>query len=90
MSRIKNVWPDPRASTSSLIIVAPDIATIRLTPSVFDRSDWQIIREYQDKSVIRSISSAGGLWTALGGILSILFGSSIMRIVFGEYVFIGI
>jgi len=77
------VWPDPRVSTS-LIPQGPDIATIRLTPQV-DTSEWQVIQERRDKSVIRGLSSAGGLWTALGGLLSIFFGSSIMRLMFGRY-----
>jgi len=83
------VWTDPRASASesnsSRILKAPDIATIRLTRQI-DDSEWHIIQDRLDKSIVRGLASSGGLWTALGGILSLLFGSSIMRIMFGQYI----
>ena len=83
------MWTDPRASASESdsprILKAPDIATIRLTRQI-DDSEWHIIQDRLDKSIIRGLASSGGLWTALGGILSLLFGSSIMRIMFGQYI----
>ena len=80
------MWTDPRASSESdFILRAPDIATIRLTRQI-DDSEWHIIQDRLDKSIVRGLASSGGLWTALGGILSLLFGSSIMRIMFGQYI----
>ncbi len=77
-----HVWPDPQAGTSPLIAQGPEVATIRITPQN-DPSEWKIIRDYRDKSVLKGFASVGGLWAALGGIFAVLFGSSIIRIIFG-------
>jgi len=77
-----HVWPDPQAGTSPLIAQGSEVATIRITPQN-DPSEWKIIRDYRDKSVLKGFASVGGLWAALGGIFAVLFGSSIIRIIFG-------
>ena len=80
------MWPDPLASTEpALISRAPDIATIRLIPQLPTKfSGWKIVQDHRDKSLLKGVSSTGGLWTALGGILAFLFGGSILRTMFGK------
>jgi len=86
ISEMVNVWPDPWATTESALIPrAPHIATIRLIPQFPPReSEWRVIQDHPDKSLLRGVSSGGGLWTALSGILAFLFGSSIIRTMFGK------
>ncbi len=82
------MWPDPQASTETALIPrAPEIATIRLIPQFPNSSEWRIVQDRRDRSVIKGVSSTGGLWTALGGILAFLFGGSIFRTMFGKYSF---
>ncbi len=74
------MWPDPR--TSPLIPRGPDTSTIRIvTP--FDFAEWKIVEQNRDKSVLKGLAGVGGLWTFIGGIFTALFGSSIIRIIFG-------
>ena len=95
ISEMVNVWPDPQATPESALIPrAPHIATIRLIPQFPGisagtkqfppRAEWKVIQDHPYKSLLRGVSSAGGLWTALSGILAFLFGSSIIRTMFGK------
>ncbi len=77
-----HVSTDPMASTSPLITRAPDIATIRII-SQTDTTEWRIIQDYRDKSALSGFASVGGLWSFLGGIFAVIFGTSILQIVFG-------
>jgi hypothetical protein len=70
------------ASTSPLITQAPNIATIRII-SQTDTSEWRIFQDYHDKSALKGFASVGGLWSFLGGIFVVIFGTSILQIVFG-------
>ena|SRR6266540_1382781 len=82
-----HVWPDPRAVTTPTIVRAPDVSTLRIvTPYQF--GEWRIVQQTRDKSVLNGFGSVGGLWTFLGGIFTILFGTSIMRIIFGMHSFL--
>jgi hypothetical protein len=49
-----------------------------------DFSEWKVVQEQRDKSVLRGFSTTGGLWTVFGGIFSICFGSSILQVMFGK------
>ena len=55
ISEIVHMWPDPQAATSPLIARGPEVATIRITPQN-DPSEWKIIRDYRDKSVLKGLS----------------------------------
>jgi len=79
-----NVSPDPQASISNLIPRSPDVATIRII-SQSDFTEVTIIQDYREKSVTKGFATIGGLWVFLGGIFTALFGSSIMRILFGSF-----
>jgi len=81
---VVNLGSDPQASSSALISRAPDIATLRIIPLV-DFSDWRIVQDYRDKSVLKGFSTVGGLWTFLGGIFAFLFGKSISYIAFSGF-----
>ena len=78
------MWPDPETSVSPSIPRSTDVASIRIIPP-FDRSEWRIIRDLRNKSVLSGFSSVGGLWTALAGVFAVLFGSSILRVIFGAF-----
>jgi len=77
-----HVLPDPLAQTSLLIPNSAEISTIRLTVQN-DYSDWKILQDYREKSILNGFASVGGLGTFLGGLFAIVYGSSIVRILFG-------
>jgi len=60
------------------------VATIRIIiPS--DTSEYIFVRDLRNKSVLSGFSSVGGLWTVLAGVFAALFGSSILRVLFGAF-----
>jgi hypothetical protein len=77
VSEISHVISDP----SPFITRSPDVATIRIVFQV-NPSLWTIVQDSREKSVLKGFSSVGGLWTALCGIFAVLFGSSILRVMF--------
>jgi hypothetical protein len=82
VAQIIHVFPDPQAGKSPLIVRSPEIATIRVT-TVVDASEWVIIQDSKEKSFLNGLSQTGGLWTFLSGVFAAVFGSSLMRILFG-------
>ncbi|KAF9482411.1 hypothetical protein BDN70DRAFT_930098 [Pholiota conissans] len=81
IGQMVNVFQDPQAGISPLIVRSPEIATIRLIPQ-FDHSLWKVTQDSRTKSVLNGLSQAGGLWTFLSGIFAVFFGSSLMHILF--------
>jgi len=78
-----HVLPDPQAGISSLIPRSPEISTLRAYVMV-DNSEWIITEDNRYKSVIRGFSDVGGLWTFLSGGFAMIFGISLMKVLFGE------
>lgn len=83
-----HVFPDPQAANPDLGIPrSENISTLR----VFVHDDsfgdghrgWTLIQDYRDKSVLNGFASVGGLWTFLSGIFTIVFGTSLLRMLFG-------
>ena len=84
---IIHVWPDPQAVTSPVITQAPDVSTLRII-APYNFAEWKIIQQSRDRSVLKGFATIGGLWTFLGGIFTALFGTSILRIIFGMQSFL--
>ncbi|KAF8170380.1 hypothetical protein BJ912DRAFT_997419 [Pholiota molesta] len=82
IAQMLHIFPDPQAGISPLIVRSPEIATIRVV-SPSDASQWVIIQDFKDRTFLNGLSQTGGLWTFLSGIFAAVFGSSLMRIVFG-------
>jgi hypothetical protein len=90
-----HVFPDPQAANPDLGIPrSTNISTLRVflqdnnflgDPRLRDVGwgGWSVIQDYTDKSVLNGYASVGGLWTFLSGIFTIVFGSSLLRILFG-------
>ena len=58
------------------------MASIRiLSPNDF--SNWRIIQDYRERSVLKGFAVVGGLWTFLCGVFAMIFGPSLMQILFG-------
>lgn len=45
----------------------------------------RITRDYREDSVVAGFASIGGLWTFFSGIISLIFGVSLLQILFGQY-----
>jgi hypothetical protein len=79
VSEISHVSPDP-----TFIVPSPDVSTMRIFLQN-DFTDWRITQDSQEKSVLKGFSVVGGLWAFFGGIFAMLFGKSIMQILFGAF-----
>jgi len=62
-------------NTSSLTVYALPLAYVSRNPKV--------IQDYRDKSVVGGFSSLGGLWSFVCGMFSMVFGCSVIRVLFG-------
>ncbi|KJA29492.1 hypothetical protein HYPSUDRAFT_196840 [Hypholoma sublateritium FD-334 SS-4] len=80
IGQVAHLYPD--SSPSPLIAHAPEIATLRLSV-MRDATQWNIIRDTKKNTFLSGFSKIGGLWTFLSGIFAAIFGSSLIRILFG-------
>ena len=81
VAQVLTVIPDPLAGSPS-IQRSPDISTFRVFMQN-DAAELSSIQDYRTKSVLQGFSSLGGLWTSLGGVFAVIFGSPVLRILFG-------
>jgi hypothetical protein len=75
------VGPDP------FTIVTPNenTASMRLFQH-YDPSDWNIVQDLREYSVLDVFSSIGGMWTVFNGVFAVIFGGS-MLLVLGKLIF---
>jgi hypothetical protein len=83
VSDIGLLFPDPDTSpASSNMARSPDVANIRiLSPNDF--SSWSLIQDYRERSVLKGFAVVGGLWTFLCGVFAMVFGPSLLHLLFG-------
>jgi uncharacterized membrane protein len=84
VSRMLSVYPDPLASESPLIQQGRDVSTFRVKMQS-DLSESKKLQEYRSRSVLQGFSQVGGLWTFLTGVFAAIFGSTVIRILFGSF-----
>jgi hypothetical protein len=74
------VGPDPFAA-----VVAPNdnTASVRLFQH-YDPSDWVIVQDHREYTIVGVFSSLGGIWTIVNGVFALIFGGS-MLIVLGSF-----
>ena len=83
VSRVLTVHSDPLASESTLIQQGRDVSTFRVIMQ-YDLSESRMLHDYRRRSVLQGFSQVGGLWTFLTGVFAAIFGSTIIRILFGS------
>ena len=75
----------PDTSISPFISRGANISTLRVwTPLVLGYIQTVLTQDYRDASVVTGFSAVGGLWTTLGGIFTLVFGASMLHILYGE------
>ncbi|KAF9044367.1 hypothetical protein BJ165DRAFT_1480791 [Panaeolus papilionaceus] len=85
-ARIEHILPDPLASAQ----IDPPVYNMSSTKSTFrvytsfDVSEIRVIEDSRAQSVLGGFSAVGGLWTFIGGVFTMFFGTSLMRIFFGS------
>jgi len=82
ISRVLNVFTDPKAGISPLIPRSLNTSTFRVFAQD-DPSEWIIILDERDESVLSGFSRVGGLWAFLSGVFTAFFGTSLLRILCG-------
>ncbi|KAH8813970.1 hypothetical protein DL96DRAFT_1625846 [Flagelloscypha sp. PMI_526] len=61
-----------------------DISSLRIFTSVFPTdSKLQIVREYNENSILSIFVDIGGLWTFVNGLFGLVFGGSLLYFLFG-------
>lgn len=78
-----SLGPDPHSEIS--IPRSPEISTLR-TFAMIDSSERVFIQDSRENSIINGFSQIGGLWTVLSGIFAVVFGISLMRVLFGTFI----
>ncbi|TFK69639.1 hypothetical protein BDN72DRAFT_840127 [Pluteus cervinus] len=77
---IIHVFNDPLQA--DVIQRGPDIGTVRIAYRDFF-TDWEVIRDQHNNTVLKGLSDVGGLWSFLGGVFVWFFGSSLLRVLRG-------
>ena len=83
IARVINVFPDPKAGISSHIPRSLNTSTFRVFVQD-DASEWITIADARDESVLNGFSRVGGLWAFLWGVFTVIFGTSLLRILCGK------
>jgi len=83
ISRVLNIFPDPQAGIDPHVPRLVNTSTFRVFLQD-DPSEWITILDERDESFVNGLSRVGGLWAFFGGVFTILFGSSILRVLFGK------
>ena len=80
-----SLGPDPRTESLPISIpLSPSISTLR-TFAMIDSSERVFTQDSRENSLINGFSEIGGLWTFLSGIFAVVFGISLMRVLFGRF-----
>jgi hypothetical protein len=77
------MFTDPKAGISPLIPRSLNTSTFRVFVQD-DASEWITTVDDRNESVLNGFSRVGGLWAFLGGVFTILFGTSLLRILCGK------
>ena len=77
-----SLGPDTAAGTD--VVRAPGISTLR-TFAMIDSSELVLTQDDREYSVLNGFSEIGGLWTFISGVFAAVFGSSLMRVLFGGF-----
>jgi len=83
ISQVLNVFTNPKAGISLLIPCSLNASTFQVFVQD-DPSEWITILDERDESVLSGLSRIGGLWAFLGGVFTVLFGTSLLCILFGK------
>jgi len=81
---IDKVFPDPNPPISgeifsSLRILIPQDPGFFYLPGSFE-----LVKDVEQSTIIGGTSILGGLWTFMTGIFSLIFGSSLLLVLFGK------
>ena len=83
ISRVLNVFTDPKAGISPQISLSVNISTFRVFAQD-DPSEWITVSDQGDESVLSEFSRVGGLCMFLSGVFAMLFGTSLLRLLYGK------
>ncbi|PPQ65421.1 hypothetical protein CVT24_011502 [Panaeolus cyanescens] len=81
-AEVQSIVPDPLVALDPPAFnTSANFATFRLFVS-HDTGEVRIVQDSREESVLGGFSALGGLWTFLGGIFAMFFGTSLMKIFF--------
>ena len=79
MSSIDFLGVDPFAA------VSPDDNTASLRIFIqYDTTDWIIIQDNREYSVLSVLSTLGGMWTGFNGIFALIFGAGMLVVLVNQ------
>ena len=62
---------------SSITIILPGARDL------FERNSVRVVQEYKEKSALKGFVNIGGLWAFVASAFTVIFGTSIVRTLFG-------
>ncbi|KAJ2923916.1 hypothetical protein H1R20_g13178, partial [Candolleomyces eurysporus] len=81
IARMAYTTPDPLAAISPDYPTGPNVSTFRIVSTTFS-GEWTTIQDYRTKSVMGGFAEVGGLGTFLSIVFVVLFGNSLLGIVY--------
>lgn len=78
IANIQSLAPDP----SPIDPKDNNTATLRLAPP-FNPYEYAVEQEYVEHSVLSGLALMGGIWTSLNGVFAMVFGSTLLLVLFG-------
>lgn len=83
--KVGALFPDPAPPQVGDANAMKDIASLRLFPLFkgTPEPNYQVVQESREDSVLGGFALLGGLWTFLNGTFSVIFGSTLLLILFG-------
>jgi len=85
---LAQVLPDPQIgllSSNNEIPFGPNIATLRLSART-KATSWRVRQDYREKSLFSGVAAVGGLGSFFGTVFAMLFGTTILGVMFGEFI----
>lgn len=76
------LFPNP-----SPLTLEANISSLRLFPLLDNDTYYRMIQDSKENSVLSGFALMGGLWTFLNGIFAIIFGSTLLLVLFGMPLF---
>jgi hypothetical protein len=79
-ARFEQMYPDLQVADTDR---SANISTLRLF-KLDNWADTRVIQDYRMNSVIAGFADVGGLWTSLSGIFTVIFGASLLHVLYGK------
>ena len=61
----------------------PETSSIKILLDILESDSVRVVQEYKEKSALKGFVNIGGLWAFVASAFTVIFGTSIVRTLFG-------